>query len=241
MDFVKALIKGPLQTTLLIVGAIVFLLGCGTPDKLPVIGGFHSDHPFPAIIGGVVLMVAGVVWHIVRAVMAHNEAVRRRNAHQSKGPVLPNAADFDIRIVSHPDGAYIDEDQQKFRGTIKRALPDGYALWLVRRWKSAADVYYPEGRAELRLMTGNTTEHEWEVAKVYVGGKQGGTDPRFIEMWLVGPDGQIMLDAMKKANAKYSSLMSHTKTPWEPKWLIEPLVRPTSDMVLGTRITLTRR
>ncbi|WP_165843543.1 hypothetical protein [Burkholderia reimsis] len=237
----KGLIKGPLQVTLLLVGVAVFVLGCGTPDKLPVIGGFRSDHPIPMMILGAVLTITGIGWHIVRTMLAHSEIVHRRNAHTSKGPLLPKAADFDIRIVSHPDGAYIDEDEQKFRGTIKRAVPDGYAIWLVRRWKSAPDLYYPEGRADLRPMSGSTAEHEWEVEKVFVGGNPGGKDARIIEMWLVGPDGQIMLDAVKKANSKYASLMSHTKTPWEQKWLIAPLGRSTSDMVLGTRITLTRR
>lgn len=241
MDFLKGLVKGPLQVTLLIIGVVVFVLGCGTPDKLPVIGGFHSDRPIPMIVLGGVLALTGIVWGIFRAVLAHREVAQRRTALASKGPVLPKAADFDIRIVSHSDGAYIDQDGQKFRGTIKRALPDGCALWLVRRWKNAPDRYYPEGRAELRLMRGSTTEHEWEVEKVFVGGNPGGNDSRIIEMWLVGTDGQTMLNAVKKANTKYANLMSHTGTAWEQKWLIEPLERTTSDMVLGTSIIVTRR
>ncbi|MHA6883085.1 hypothetical protein [Ralstonia pseudosolanacearum] len=241
MDFLKVLVKGPLQVTLLIIGVVVFVLGCGTPDKLPVIGGFHPDRPIPMIILGGVLVLTGIAWGIFRTVLAHREGAQRRTALASKGPVLPKAADFDVRIVSHSDGAYIDQDEQKFRGTIKRALPEGYALWLVRRWKEDRDRYYPEGQAELRPMRGSTTEHEWEVEKVFVGGNAGGKDSRIIEMWLVGSDGQTMLNAIKKANTKYARLMSHTGMKWDKPWLIEPLQDTTSDMVPCTNIIVTRR
>ena len=239
MDFLKGLLKAPLQVTLLIIGVVVFVLGCGTPDKLPVIGGFHPDRPIPMIILGGVLVLTGIGLYIFRTVLARNEIAQRRSALTSKGPVLPKAADFDVRIASHSDGSYIDQDGQKFRGTIKRALPDEYALWLVRRWKDDRDRYYPEGQAELRPMRGSTTEHEWEVEKVFVGGDPG--DSRIIEIWLVGPDGRAMFNAVKKANNKYADLMSHIGKKWEKPWLIEPIQGTTRDMVPCTSIIVTRR
>ncbi|OXC78641.1 hypothetical protein BSU04_10955 [Caballeronia sordidicola] len=241
MDLLKKLLSVPLQTLMFFVGAVFFVFGIGTPDKIPVIGGFRADRPIPAMICGAVLMAVAVGWYFYRSEMTRREAFRRHDAHALKGPLLPKAADFDIRIVSHVDNEHIDGVKQKFRGTMKRALPDGYALWLVRRLNSAPDGYYPEGRAEPKLLSGSTTEHSWEVGDVFVGGKPGGKDPRTIEMWLVGPDGHIMLDSTKKANAKYADLMTHTKMEWTREWLIQPLERMTSDMVYATRLTLTRR
>lgn len=238
-DFLKGFLKSPVQVISLFAGIVVFVLGCGKFDKLPVIGGFHSDHPTSMMIFGTVLAVAGICIQVWRTVRASKESALRRSALASKGPAPLKVADFDIRIGSHSDGGRFDKSKQTFRGTIKQQVPAGHELWLVRRFKTEPDYYFPEGRAAVKPMRGSTTDYEWEVDEIFVGGDPG--DGRIIEMWLAGPNGHILLDSIKKANVKHAELMNFTNTPYEKKWWVERLNRYTTDMVLGTSITLFRQ
>ncbi|AMV44341.1 hypothetical protein [Paraburkholderia caribensis] len=238
-DFFKSFIKSPLQVISLLAGIVIFVLGSGQFDKLPVIGGFHPDHPTVMLIFGVGLAIVGIGIQVWRTLAARNDAASRRSALAAKVPSRLNAADFDVRIISHSDNGHYDKDEQTFRGTIKRQIPAEHHLWLVRRFAKERDLYFPEGRATVKAMRGTSTEFEWEVHEAYVGGKP--RDGRIIEMWITGPDGHILLDAIKNANVKHARLMEHTKTPWEKQWLVERLDSVTSDMVLGTSISLIRQ
>jgi hypothetical protein len=243
LEFVKTLLlKSSLNKICVLAGLLLLLLGAVKLVKVPVLGPLQASYPATLMWAGGVLMVVGVIWEIVRAVLVRKDRRESKAAIATRGPAAPTASDYDVRIISPADGSLIDDEQVKgLRGTMKRGLPAGYALWLVRRFASTPDVFLPMKRAEVKLMRGSLTEHEWEVDAAYVGGNKGGNDPRIIEAWLVGPDGQRMLDAVKKANEQHARLMQHTKTPWDKEWQHDPLPSQTSDMVLGTRITVTRR
>ncbi|MGC8210073.1 hypothetical protein [Ralstonia pseudosolanacearum] len=238
-DFFKNFIKSPLQVILSVAGIVIFVLGSGKFDKLPVIGGFHSDHPTAMLIFGVALAISGIGIQVWRTVATHKDSALRRSALAAKGPVRLNAVDFDVRIISHSDNGLFDKDKQTFRGTIKRQIPADHELWLVRRFTTERDLYFPEGRATVKPMRGTATEFEWEVHEAFVGGNP--RDGRIIEMWITGPDGHTLLAAIKKANEKHARLMELTKTIWEKQWWVERLNSTTTDMVLGTSITIIRQ
>ena len=237
-DFFKNLIKGPLQVIVLIAGIGIFVLGSGKFDKLPVIGGFHSEHPAALMFFGLALAIVGIGIQVWRTLTTRKDSALRRSALAAKIPARLNAVDFDVRIVSHSDNGLFDKDKQTFRGTIKRQLPADHELWLVRRFTTERDLYFAEGRATVKPMRGTATEFEWEVHEAFVGGNP--RDGRIIEMWIAGPDGHTLLTAIKKANEKHARLMEVTKTRWEKQWWVERLDSTTSDMVLGTSINIVR-
>ncbi|MBU7442158.1 hypothetical protein [Paraburkholderia fungorum] len=240
MDFLKTLIKGPFQIALVVLGAICVVLGSGTFAKLPIIGEFQPTAPGFLRVFGSLLVIGGFLYAAIRVYTHWAELKQRRANSAARAPSLPKAADYEIRIVHPSDGDdVIGGGPHKIRGTIKRTLPDQYTLWLVRRWHSRQDDFYPEGKAKLKPVPGSTTEHTWEVDGVFIGGNPG--DRRIIEMWIVGPDGQILLEATMKAYGQHSDLMETTKTPWSDPWLQVPLKQTTADMIRGPQITVIRR
>ncbi|QUP52259.1 hypothetical protein GO998_00020 [Ralstonia syzygii] len=147
-----------------------------------------------------------------------------------------NSATFD----SHKDGDYVEERLGKLHGKINKPLPENYALWIIRRWKTKPNVFYPVRRADVLLARGSR-ECEWEAHDCFIGGNPGGQDGRILELWATGPDGQILMNTWDNMNSKYCKLMNETKQDWSSDKLIPAIEAATQDMHLLCSISLKRK
>jgi hypothetical protein len=144
---------------------------------------------------------------------------------------------YEITIDSHRYGDVVGEQLEKFHGKLNKKLPNDYYLWVVRRWSTKPDEYYPVNRAHI-LPSRGMNGYEWEVDKCYVGGERD--DSRILEVWLVGPEGHLLMSTWSTMSAKYKKLMDYTKTAWTENWLVPAITLTTKDMMHCAQVTLKR-
>jgi hypothetical protein len=104
-------------------------------------------------------------------------------------PDVPKAKDYEIKIV-HPrsgDSVLVTD----VRGTVKRALPEGYTLKVFR-------VYNDEKFFPLRDCRIDNEKGTWEATGCDLGGAKTG-DRRAFTVNIVGPNGSAMIEYIRDA------------------------------------------
>ncbi|MGU7884398.1 hypothetical protein ACV22Y_31655, partial [Burkholderia sp. AW50-3] len=135
------------------------------------------------------------------------------------------ADDYNVRIVSPKDHAEVGETC-RVSGTIGKELPSGYTLWVVRRWSSEPDKFYPSGEAVIEV-TQDGKSFEWHAERCYIGGRPNSRDGRILEAWIVGLDGLRLFDAWREFDKRFWDVQR--KVDGVP--VLSPALRePTSDM-----------
>ncbi|WP_141715866.1 hypothetical protein [Burkholderia ubonensis] len=135
------------------------------------------------------------------------------------------ADDYGVRIVSPKDHAEVGETC-RVSGTIEKELPQGYKLWVLRRWSSEPKKFYPSGEAVIEP-TQDGKSFEWHAEKCHIGGRPNSRDGRILEAWIVGPDGLRLLGAWLEFDKRFWDVQRNVEGV---PALSPPLCEPTSDM-----------
>jgi hypothetical protein len=174
--------------------------------------------------GGGVLVFIGVALYAWEA--------RQQHARQSES--APNMLKCKAEIhVPDPNalvGTHVDAS-----GTVSRA-PAGY-VWRVLRGYPRAGGVIPYGRMDIEDATG-----KWRVFNFEVGGEAGRNDRRSLEIWLVGKDGEALLECWENGHLVHRKAMEKIKslTGSYGEWL-EPIKKTTKDMVRCAKVDLIRK
>ncbi|ANB75008.1 hypothetical protein AYM40_21500 [Paraburkholderia phytofirmans OLGA172] len=161
---------------LLILGFL--LLVGGAASSLNVKGTiFTPENRLAMYIGAAVCLIVSVSVYIWE------------KPNGDRGVAKPVAADYDIKILDPKPGVSV-QAVVRVLGTVKKPLPPGYRLQLVRRWETRPDTYYPVQVADI-----DPDGEHWTADKCYVGGDAG--DGRILEAVLVGPDAALLFDTWK--------------------------------------------
>lgn len=183
-DVFLALIKS--YWGMILVAAFLLLAG-GAAGSLKIKGfEYAAENRWVLYLGaGVCLMVsvAGYVWE------------KRTVDRFTPKPV---AADYRINIVEPTPGVSVPTTFVRVLGVIKKPLPAGYRLQLVRRWETKPDIYFPVQIADID----QDGEH-WRADKCYIGGDP--SDGRILEAVLVGPDAAILFDTWKTCSDAFNT------------------------------------
>jgi hypothetical protein len=143
----------------------------------------------------------------------------------------PNASSFGVTIVSPRDADRVSKVD--VRGTIKKGIPDGYALRVFRLYPGHPYL------VPLSEATVNLRDQTWEALRCDLGGQSG--DKRQLGAFLVGPGASILIDYMDKAADVHNEVSRQlSKTTGEPRVWLPPLQRRTPDMVECARVTVIR-
>ena len=144
---------------------------------------------------------------------------------------LPKASDYDVKILSPRSGDKVRDPH--VRGTIKKAIPRDYSLWVFR-------VYSDAGIWPLRECRINPTGDEWEANSCDIGGVTG--DRRAFSVNLVGPDGLALIEYMYEAMERHNQVRAEleknglgTNAPYSPT-----LRKKTRDMLECSRVDVER-
>jgi hypothetical protein len=121
--------------------------------------------------------------------------------------------------------------------SIKK-IPKGYALRLLRGYPDQGGVV-PTGQIETDAHNGT-----WRVYDFNVGGEAGQTpnDRRSLEIWLVGKNGDALLECWREAHRVHSIAMEQLKssTGRYGQWL-DAIKTTTDDMVRCAKVDLLRK
>jgi len=144
---------------------------------------------------------------------------------------LPKASDYDVKILSPRTGEKVRNPD--VCGTINKAIPRDYNLWVFR-------VSNEGGIWPLRECRINPTGDEWEANSCDIGGVTG--DKRAFSVNLVGPDGlaliTYMYEAMERHNRVRAELEKNgrvTNAPYSPT-----LQKKTRDMLECSHVNVER-
>ena len=211
-------IARPLPSLLVILGVAVFVIGLAdgvAHDNWLVIKG--PAKTFTAL-GGVVIFALGVFFS-------------RRDGISN---AIPKAKTLKLQI-QHPQSGDTVDQKEDVRGThAAKSLPAGYVLRILRGYPEQGG-FIPFGTTTIDFDNGT-----WQALRFEVGGNPG--DRRSIEVWLVGPDGQALLNCWSDCHAIHrkaqNALMAATDKYAE--WL-PPIKTATRDMVLCQRVSITRK
>lgn len=212
---IVAAISGQKFLLFAILGFILILLGI--LDGVPREGwtAISESWRFVAIGIGIVLIVAGTV------VSIFDERTTRR---------LPKIKDYDIKIENPKDADSVSE--VSVRGTIKKAIPGGYSLRVLRIHPSAG-TFVPIGEARIDIAKGT-----WMTDDCKIWGEP--KEKWAIGVYLVGRDGNILLNYYTQAariNNDITALRNLTKN--KQQYLL-PLQQRTSDMIECARVKVFR-
>jgi hypothetical protein len=136
-----------------------------------------------------------------------------------------------ISIVSPEEGQVVSR-KLTVRGVILEPLPARHSLRILRSHPNSGGLALA-GQVNMR-------DGAWEALGVDAGGEPG--EQRGIEAWVVGPDGDALLEAWDRAAAVHFEVNETLKkaTGSFGKWL--PYIhKTTGDMTRCARVTVIRR
>lgn len=155
------------------------LLAGGAAGSLKIKGfEYAAENRWVLYLGAAVCMVVSVAGYIWEKRTLDKTAPK------------PVAADYGIKIVDPKPGVSVPTTVVRVLGVLKKPLPTGYRLQLVRRWETRPDIYYPVQTADID----QDGEH-WTADRCYIGGDPA--DGRILEAVLVGPDAALLFDTWK--------------------------------------------
>lgn len=149
---------------------------------------------------------------------------------------IPSESKFKAEIYSPTKDAYVESRVDVVTGKIPGVAPTGYS-WKVLRGYPGGGVI-PVARAlDINYETGR-----WEVRNFEIGGEPGIQDRRSIEIWLVGRDGDALLECWQRNHLVHKKAMEQIKqlTGNYGEWL-EPITMKTKDMVRCAHVDVFRK
>jgi hypothetical protein len=200
-------------TLLIILGTVLLILGLAGGitynDWLPLTDLYAR---ILAVLGGTALIGIGIF----------------QSSRSSTN--IPKSGKFGIKITSPAEGDHVD--QLTVRGSIKKELPKGYVLKVLRFYPN--NSYIPLVDAIVSLDKGT-----WEASGCSAGGNPG--DTRYFTAHLVGPGGIELLNyyrtASNRHNAMREKLMKLTNAIEE---YLPPITGKAPDMVECDRVKVYR-
>jgi hypothetical protein len=147
--------------------------------------------------------------------------------------IVPKAQSYGIEIDYPKDGDRVDIVD--VRGRIKKPLPEKYTLRVLRIYPGS-DSFVPMGEARVEI--GKST---WVAEQCNIGGRTG--DRRSIGVYLVGPDGVVLLNYFDKAVRIHRRVMDQLKdaSGKESTEYLPNIERGTTDMIPCARVSVSRR
>lgn len=221
MSAVKAIIGFMAETVWLafvVVGMVLLVLGSGAVQL--------SSFSFkPSGTQGPVLVAVGCVIFAVGVFLAwwSMRGVRALSATRYK-------VDFESPAAS--DGAAAEH--VTIAGTLSRALPNGYELWLMRSWAANQAGDRPVGKVKF-----GADGLKWRIVNAYIGGSIG--DLVTLQGWVVGPDGALLLATWNEGKSLYARLMNESGTEWTAATDFPGIRRIPGDTLASGSLELRRR
>lgn len=145
--------------------------------------------------------------------------------NRSPGTALPTAKDYGVAILQPRMGDRVTNVD--VRGTIKKALPKGYTLWVFR-------VYDDQHFWHCRQCVINEAGDEWTAKGCDIGGRGG--DSREFSVNLVGPDGSALLTYVDSVTNRFNDLRKDRKIDSYPP----RIWARTRDMIECKRVAVVR-
>lgn len=111
------------------------------------------------------------------------------------------AAKLGIEFTDPTAGDVVEERCVVVRGKIKKRLPRGYSLWIVR---VVPDGWYPSREAQVK-------QHDktWEARDVFIGHP---TEPQWeMGAYVVGPIGSAAIQLWKSDSAEYWNILERLR------------------------------
>ncbi len=200
-------------TLLIVLGVAMLLLGLAA--GITYKGWFPIQEPSARITA----VAAGILMAVVGIVLSYR-----------MGAYVPKAKKYGITITSPQDGDHVNH--LTVRGSIKKALPKGFVLKVLR--------FYPNnGYVPLSTAVVSVEKGTWEAANCSTGGNPG--DTRYLTAYLIGPAGNVLLDYYREAsnlhNPMREQLMKLTNLPAE---FLPLITEQTPDMVECHRVKVYR-
>ena len=204
-----------LPTLLVILGVALLVLGLA--------GGvtYNGWLPIPDAAGRVGAATAGIAICGIGLYLSRT----------SKATALTSSA-YGIKITHPKDGDEVEVVD--VRGTIKKALPEGYSLRIFRIYPGS-DRMTPIGKANVDIEKG-----AWEAERCHVGGKSG--DKRSIAAFIVGQSGIALIDYHNEAVQTHRRTMEQLRAAGAGEGEYLPAIGSrTLDMVECHRVPIKRK
>lgn len=112
-----------------------------------------------------------------------------------------NVAEYGIKILDPKPDVSVGSTVRVY-GKLKKPIPHGFRLQLLRRWETKPGVFYP-----VQIPAMEPDGEHWLAPDCYIGGFSG--EGRIIEAVIVGPDGMLLFDTWSEgAEAFYQARRS---------------------------------
>lgn len=142
---------------------------------------------------------------------------------------LPKAEEYGIKIYRPSEGEKVGIVD--VRGTIGKQPPQGYTLRVFRIYPANSFIDIREARI---------IDGEWVARECDIGGKAG--DKRELGVFLVGPNGEALLEYYAKATDRRKSLLEQLlKARLKANIYLPPIEKRTLDMIECARVQVERK
>jgi len=141
-----------------------------------------------------------------------------------------SAKPYGVSILTPTAGDEVD--LTTVQGTIRKAIPSSYQLWVLR--------FYPDGAfVPLHQAVIDMENQKWVAYQCTAGGSKG--DIRFFVAALVGPDGQALIDYFFQAADRHNGIMDRLDPKrTEPFRFLPTIAKKTKDVVECDRVRVKR-
>jgi hypothetical protein len=203
---------------LLGMGAVLFILAAaaGIPGKFAI----AAQGQLALGILGILLIILAVVIYILDG--------RQKQAAPPDEVLIPT--DYKAEIHSPTQNAIVGPKVDA-HGTVSKA-PRGYSWRVLRGYPKGGVI--PAGHIDIEAGTG-----KWQLLGFEVGGESGTTDRRSLELWLVGGDGEALLECWDNDHRVHAIAMNDIQrlSGKYGKWL-DPIKTTTKDMIRYSKVDL---
>jgi hypothetical protein len=142
------------------------------------------------------------------------------------------ARSLGIKIDYPENNAVVMDTATEVRGTMAKPKPDGYELYILGRYASG---FTPYARCSY-----SPDKKKWYVQQLKLSVEKGHN--RTFEVWLVGPDGSLLLETWLAAHETQRATNSRLQelAPTEILTWLKPINKATSDMFSCDSIKLNK-
>ena len=203
-----------LPTLLVVLGVALLLLG--------IVGGvtYNAWLPIPDVMGR---LAAGVTGSVICGIGLYL-------AMRSKSAAVVQSI-YGIRITYPKDGDEVEVVD--IGGTIKKPLPDGYSLRILRAYPGTERVT-PVGKAMVDMDKGT-----WLAEHCHAGGKSG--ERRSFVAFIVGPSGVALIDYHNEAARAHGETLDQLRNAGIEGKFLPAIGTLTADMFECHRVPIRRK
>jgi hypothetical protein len=144
----------------------------------------------------------------------------------------PDGAKYGVKIISPQERERVGV--VNVIGEIKKKIPKGYTLMLLRFYPDAGNAFYPW--ADVRLDPDNKG---WTVVDCDIGSKTG--DRRILAIYLVGASGKALISYYREASRVHNATNEKLRKVSDEKIELLPLIpEKTGDMIKCAEVLVVR-